>query len=76
MLQRLKTVNENQQALYLSLDTLYFSENKLLSLVEYLLRKGLKFLFIDEVHKYPDWSIEVKNLYDNYPELKIVFIGS
>ncbi len=57
MLQRLKAINENQQALYLSLDTLYFSENQLLPLVEELLRKGLKFLFLDEVHKYPDWSI-------------------
>lgn len=33
-------------------------------------------LFIDEVHKYPKWSLEMKNVYDNYPELKKVFTGS
>ena len=33
-------------------------------------------LFIDELHRYPDWSIEIKNIYDFYPDLKIVATGS
>jgi predicted AAA+ superfamily ATPase len=37
---------------------------------------GGKALFLDEVHKYPTWSIEIKNIYDSYPDLKIVFTGS
>lgn len=32
--------------------------------------------FLDEVHRYPDWAIEIKNLYDSYPDLHIVFTGS
>lgn len=38
--------------------------------------KGGKCLFLDEVHKYPSWSKEIKNIYDEFPELKIVFTGS
>jgi len=33
-------------------------------------------LFLDEVHKYPQWAQELKNIYDNYLELKIVFASS
>jgi predicted AAA+ superfamily ATPase len=39
-------------------------------------KAGGRYLFLDEVHKYPDWSREVKNIYDDYPELQIVFTGS
>ena len=35
-----------------------------------------KFLLVDEVRKYPDWARGIKNTYDFYPELKIVFMGS
>ena len=37
---------------------------------------GGKYLFINEVHKYPNWSVEIKNIYDDYPELFIVITGS
>ncbi|MEA3443292.1 MAG: AAA family ATPase, partial [Bacteroidota bacterium] len=33
-------------------------------------------LFVDEVHKYPNWSVEIKNIYDYYKGLKVVFTGS
>jgi predicted AAA+ superfamily ATPase len=39
-------------------------------------KKGGKYLFLDEVHKYPNWAQEVKNIYDDFPSLKIVFTGS
>ena len=35
-----------------------------------------RFLFIDEVHRYPGWSTETKNIYDFYPDLKVVATGS
>ena len=63
-------------SLYVSLDNIWFGENKLSSLVDAFVKSGGKYLFLDEVHKYPNWSQEIKNSYDDYPELKIVFTGS
>jgi len=62
--------------LYISLDNLWFSENKLTDLVDVFVKRGGKYLFIDEVHKYPQWSLVIKNIYDDYPELKLVVTGS
>jgi len=45
-------------------------------LVDQFVKQGGKFLFLDEVHKYENWSQELKNIYDDYSELKIVFTGS
>jgi len=66
----------SDEVLYISLDNIYFSDNKLVDLADTFAKSGGKYLFIDEVHKYPDWSREIKNIYDDYPELKIVFTGS
>ena len=71
-----KTYGVSSKALYVSLDDLYFSENKLSDLVDTFVNKGGEHLFLDEVHKYPNWSIELKNIYDNYPKLKVAFTGS
>lgn len=64
------------EALYVSLDNIWFSENKLSELVDMFAKRGGKFLFLDEVHKYPNWSQEIKNIYDDYPQLQVVFTGS
>jgi uncharacterized protein len=64
------------EALYLSLDDLYFTEHRLLDLVEDFRRGGGSFVYLDEVHKYPGWANEVKTLYDLYPDLYVVFTGS
>ena len=66
----------NEETLYVSLDNIWFSEKPLNNLVDELVKKGGKNLFLDEVHKYPNWAQELKNIYDDYPELKIVFTGS
>ena len=78
MLQYLKLhyANDSQSALYTSLDSLYFTQHTLSELAEQFYLKGGKCLFLDEVHKYPSWSKEIKNIYDEFPELKIVFTGS
>jgi predicted AAA+ superfamily ATPase len=65
-----------QEALYISLDNIYFSNNKLLDLAHDFDKMGGKYLFIDEVHKYENWSTEIKNIYDSLPNLKVVFTGS
>lgn len=64
------------QVLFVSLDNIWFSENKLVTLVDDFVKRGGRYLFLDEVHKYPNWSVELKNIYDDNPELNIVFTGS
>jgi hypothetical protein len=77
MLQYLKA-NElnNDKALYVSLDHLYFTVNKLTDLIEHFVQHDGAYLFLDEVHKYPTWSQEIKMAYDTYKNLKIVFTSS
>jgi predicted AAA+ superfamily ATPase len=77
LLQRIKKyLGNSNEALYVSLDNLWFTEYRLLDLVDFFVKHGGKYLFLDEVHKYPQWSQAVKNIYDDYPNLKIVFTGS
>jgi len=71
-----KNLPLDHTVLYVSLDNIWFAQNKLVGLVDDFVKRGGKYLFLDEVHKYPDWSIELKNIYDDFPELKIVFTGS
>ncbi|MDR3252024.1 MAG: AAA family ATPase [Tannerella sp.] len=65
-----------RHVLYASMDHIWFSGNTLYSLGEQFVINGGKVLFLDEVHKYKNWSQEIKNLYDSFPSLKIVFTGS
>lgn len=77
MLQYIKKRFEHDLAvLYVSLDDIWFSDNKLVDLADRFVKQGGKLLFLDEVHKYPGWSRELKNIYDDFSELKIVFTGS
>lgn len=74
LLQRYQQQPEN--AIYLSLDDFYFESNRLLLLIEELYRDGYRQFYLDEVHQYEHWSIDLKNLYDNYEDIKIVATGS
>tara|TARA_B100000809_G_scaffold237914_1_gene258221 strand:- start:10912 stop:11298 length:387 start_codon:yes stop_codon:yes gene_type:complete len=71
-----KNYGQSSEALYVSLDDLYFSEHILSDFVEEFVAKEGAHLFLDEVHKYKNWSLELKNIYDTYKELKVVFTGS
>lgn len=62
--------------LYCKLDSGYFSNHSLSELVEKFSMNGGKYLFLDEVHKYENWSTEVKDIYDYYPDLQVVISGS
>lgn len=64
------------EALYCMMDSLYFTNHTLLALAEKFHLMGGTHLFLDEVHKYPTWSREIKEIYDLYPNLKITFSGS
>jgi hypothetical protein len=76
ILQYIKENLDTKKALYVSADDLYFSENRLVELADNLYKNAGEYLFIDEIHKYNDWSRELKNIYDSYPTLKVVFTGS
>ncbi len=77
LLQRIK-LNHPQDGtvLYASADNIWFSEHKLYDLASDFAKRGGRYLFLDEVHKYPNWSQELKNIYDDIPELHVVFTGS
>lgn len=66
----------NEKTLYASLDDIYFQANTLVDLAAEFHMNGGQFLFLDEVHKYPNWSMEIKNIYDTYSDLKVVFTSS
>jgi len=77
LLQRIKKfLGNTSESLYVSLDNLWFAEHSLLNLVDFFVKRGGKFLFLDEVHKYPKWSQAIKNIYDDFPTLKVIFTGS
>lgn len=77
LLQYLKLHHENDEsALYISLDNIWFSEQNLVEFVDDFVKRGGKKLFIDEIHKYPNWAQELKNIYDDFPEVSVVFTGS
>ncbi len=76
LLQHIKKNIDINKTLFVSADDIYFTDNKLYHLAEEFSKYGGKHLFIDEVHKYTDWSKELKMMYDYLPDLQIVFTGS
>jgi predicted AAA+ superfamily ATPase len=84
MLQKAKELHNQSknEVVYVSLDDPYFFNHSLLEVADEMNRFGISTIFIDEVHKYPskypdyDWSAEIKNIYDRYPTLKLVYSGS
>jgi predicted AAA+ superfamily ATPase len=77
MLQQIKMkFAHSNKAIYISLDDFYFTRNRLFEMAEDFYLRGGRYLFIDEVHKYPEWAIDLKNLYDIYVDLNIIFSGS
>lgn len=77
LLQRLKSEFHNKNnAVYISLDDIFFAANTMVEFTDSFVKNGGEFLFIDEVHKYQNWSLELKNIYDDHSELSIVFTSS
>lgn len=77
LLQQMKKMLEKgKNSLFISLDDIYFTEHKLIYFAEEFEKNGGEYLFIDEVHKYKNWSQELKNLFDTVLNLKVVFTSS
>lgn len=67
---------DDDRVLYATLDDIYFEKARLIEFVEDFVKKGGTHLYLDEVHKYPYWSKDLKLVYDYYPKLQVVFTGS
>ena len=78
LLQRIKETagNNLDEVFYASLDNMWFQTHSAEELVEFLYTRGVTRIYLDEVHKYRGWTVLLKNLYDNYPDLNIVYTGS
>ncbi|MCR4565717.1 MAG: AAA family ATPase [Bacteroidales bacterium] len=77
LLQRIKEKYVNpDDTFYMSLDHYWFKTHTLQDLVTFLYNHGITEMYIDEVHKYKDWSPILKNLVDQYADLRIVYTGS
>ena len=76
ILQHIKRTGNKNESLYVIADDIYFSAHTLLDTAKSFFARGGKYLYIDEIHKYPGWSQEVKNIYDSLPLLHVVYSGS
>jgi hypothetical protein len=76
ILQHIKMYNDIETSLYVTADDFYFTTHRLFDLAKEFYQNGGKKLYIDEIHKYNGWSVEIKNIYDLLPDLQIVYTGS
>lgn len=76
VLQYIKEHRAERQMLYVAADHLYFSSHTLVDTVDAFVKEGGEQIFIDEIHKYENWSRELKQIYDSFPEFKVGFTGS
>ncbi len=76
LLQIAKLHLPQKSTLYVNLDHIYFYDHKLYDLAKQFALFGGTHLLLDEVHKYPNWSREIKLIYDNFPELNVIFTSS
>ena len=72
----LENYEDIDQTLYASLDDLWFSTHSLIDLVDWADQHGITRLYLDEVHRYAKWSETLKNIYDSYPDMSIVYTSS
>jgi len=78
LLQYIKNnIEHSFEAIYVSVDNIYFSKTTIFDFVEELYEdEDVKYFFFDEIHKYKNWNQELKNIYDSFPDIYIVFSGS
>ena len=75
-IKELKLIGSNYHSLYFSYDYPSNVDIKLIDLAEEFSKVGGKVLIIDEIHKYSDFALDLKAIYDFYPKLKVIFTGS
>lgn len=76
LLQKIKESPDAASTLYVSLDSIWLEAKELYNLAEYHVQHGGTRLVLDEVHYLSDWQRLVKNIYDDFKDLKIAYTGS
>lgn len=76
ILQYIRENRNSRKLFYVSADHLYFASHTLVDTADEFTKEGGEQLFIDEIHKYENWSRELKQIYDSHPDLKVGFTGS
>jgi len=76
VLQHIKRNLNPDESLYVTAEDFFFAENRLFDLADSFVKRGGKHLVIDEIHKYKEWSKELKLIYDFFPKLNVIFTGS
>lgn len=76
LLQYLKLNYKVTEYLYFSADDVYIINSSIYDIADEFVRLGGKVIVIDEIHKYKNWSIELKSIYDSFPDLIVRFSGS
>jgi len=76
VLQHIKMNLNPAETLYVTAEDFYFADHRLVELADIFVKRGGKYLFVDEIHKYKEWARELKLIYDLQPELNVVFTGS
>lgn len=76
LLQHIRNTHPLNEALYVQADDFYFTTHRLFDLAYAFFAQGGKYLYIDEIHKYRNWSSEIKQIYDQLPVLQVVYSGS
>jgi uncharacterized protein len=78
LLQHIKNsyARPSKEVLYVDVSHIYFTNNSLIDLADQFYKMGGKYLYLDEIHKYPRWSSEIKQIHDTYAELNLVITGS
>lgn len=72
----LENYEDIDRTLYATLDNLWFTTHSLIDLVDWADRQGITRLYLDEVHRYKGWAQTLKNIYDDYPDMSIVYTSS
>ena len=76
ILQYIKAHRDERRMFYIGADHLYFSSHTLVETVDEFAKEDGEQIFIDEIHKYENWSRELKQIYDSHPDVKVGFTGS
>lgn len=75
-LKELKERYEPHKSLYFSYDHPSNIDINLYEFAEEFAKLGGKYLLLDEIHKYSSFSLDLKAIYDFYPNMKVIFTGS
>ena len=71
-----KPLSEIRPCLYVNFNDFYFTENSLLDLARQFVKEGGRYLFLDQLFKYPNWSRELKRCYNRFKDLHIIFCAT